>query len=84
MMYMKDLGMIVGGLVVFLIGLILSGVVIDTAAATGANVNLGSFSGGSAINNLLPTIFLLGIMVVGLGSMGMGGYNAVKRAKGGG
>ena len=42
---------IVGGVITLVIGLVLSGVITDTAAKRGGNTMIGSFSGAAAIND---------------------------------
>ena len=79
---MQNIQLVIGGLVVFLIGLIVAGVVIDTAATTGANTNLTSFAGAGSINDLLVTIFYIGLLITGLGAMGVGMYRTVRETRG--
>jgi len=64
---------LLGGLLVFVMGLILSGIVIDTAASTGSNANTPSFTGVKSINDLSPLVFNFGLILLGLGLMLGGG-----------
>jgi hypothetical protein len=63
-------------MVVFLIGLIVAGVVNSIAATAGVSGNINSFSGAKSLNDLLPTIFYIGLLVIGLGAMGIGAAQA--------
>ena len=75
----QNIGLIIGGMMSFIIGLIVAGVVNSIAATQGAATNIGSFSGAQNLNDLLPTIFYIGRLVVGLGSMGIGGLGLAGR-----
>ncbi len=70
--------MVVGGMVVFIVGLIVAGVVNSIAATQGGVANINSFSGAKNLNDLLPTIFYIGLLIIGLGSMGIGAMRAVR------
>lgn len=74
-----SIGLIVGGMLSFVAGLIIAGVVNATAATTGVAANIGSFTGAKSINDLLPTLFYIGLIVIGLGAMGLGAYRAAVR-----
>ena len=71
--------LIVGGLVVFIIGLALAPTVITQAVTAGTTTGIGSFGGVQGIIDLLPLIFTIGLLVVGLGAMIGGGVRAVRR-----
>ena len=77
----SDIGLIIGGMVSFIIGLIVAGVVNSIAATQGVAPNIGSFSGAQSINDLIPTIFYIGLLVLGLGAMGIGGARVVRKAR---
>ncbi len=68
--------LVVGGMVVFIVGLIVAGVVNSIAATQGVAANINSFSGAKNLNDLLPTIFYIGLLVAGLGAMGIGAAQA--------
>ena len=68
--------LVVGGMVVFIVGLIVAGVVNSIAATQGVAANINSFSGAKNLNDLLPTIFYIGLLVAGLGAMGIGAVQA--------
>jgi len=70
--------MIVGGLVVFIIGLALAPTVISQAVTAGTTTGIGSFGGVQGVVDLLPLIFVIGLLVIGLGAMIGGGYKAAK------
>ena len=71
--------LVVGGLVVFIIGLALAPTVISQTVTAGTTTGIGSFGGVQGIIDLLPLIFTIGLLVVGLGSMIGGGVRAVRR-----
>jgi hypothetical protein len=77
-----NIQLVVGGMIVFIVGLIVAGVVNTIAATQGTAANIGSFSGAQNLNDLLPTIFYIGLLIIGLGSMGIGAARAVKSARG--
>ena len=52
------------------------------AATTGASATIGSFAGVRSFNDLLPLIFYIGLLVIGLGLMLGGGYTAYKKSRG--
>lgn len=60
---------IVSGLIAFLVGLALLPRVIDSAVGAGTSTGIGSFGGVEGVNDLLPLIFVIGILVIGLGAM---------------
>ena len=70
--------LIVGGLVVFIIGLALTPTVISQAVTAGTTTGIGSFGGVQGIIDLLPLIFTIGLLVVGLGAMITGGVSSVR------
>ncbi len=73
--------LVVSGMVVFIVGLIVAGVVNSIAATQGAAANIGSFSGAKNLNDLLPTIFYIGLLIIGLGAMGIGAVRAVRGSR---
>ena len=79
----SNIALIVGGLVVFIVGLSLAPTVISQAMTAGTTTGIGSFGGVQGIIDLLPLIFTIGLLVVGLGSMIGGGVKAVQGVKSG-
>jgi hypothetical protein len=75
----RNIGLVIGGMVVFIVGLIIAGVVNSIASTSGNEVVINSFSGAKNINDLLPTIFYIGLLVLGLGAMGIGAAGAAGR-----
>ena len=69
---MAKIGSIIGGVITIVIGLVLSNVVIETAATSGGNAAIGSFAGAASINNLIPLIYFTVIVMVGVGMIGLG------------
>lgn len=70
---------IVLGLITIVIGLILSSIVNSQAATTGSAANIGSFSGAQAMNDLVPLLFYVAIVGIGVGLMGVGFAGAAGR-----
>lgn len=68
----KNLTLIIGGVLVFVIVLIVSGIINTTAATSGSAANIGSFTGVRSFNDLFPLLFLVAGMIVSLGAMGLG------------
>ena len=63
---------IVKALVVALVGLILAAPVISTAETAGSATGIGSFVGTKALNDLIPTLYYLGLMASVLTVSGIG------------
>ena len=68
----KQLGALIFGLIVFVVGGALSTTVGDSFATAGADAQMGSFSNARSLNDLMPLIWYVGLMILGLGSMGLG------------
>lgn len=62
---------VIAGFIVFIIGMSLSGTVAATASST--NSSLASYTTAQTMNNLLPLIYEIGLVVVGTGLMIFGG-----------
>lgn len=71
--------LVVGGMVSFIVGLIVAGVVNSIASTQGSDATINSFSGAKNLNDLLPTIFYIGLLVIGLAAMGIGGAGLAGR-----
>ncbi len=65
------------GMVTVVIGLILSTIVNSQAAASGVAANIGSFSGAQSMNDLVPLVFIVAIVMIGVALMGIGAAGAV-------
>lgn len=74
--------LIIGGMVVFMVGLAIAPSIIAQAVTATVTPGIGSFAGTDAILDLLPMIFVIGLLVLGLGAMIGGGLSAYKAAKG--
>tara|TARA_B100000929_G_scaffold192756_1_gene152743 strand:+ start:690 stop:971 length:282 start_codon:yes stop_codon:yes gene_type:complete len=61
---------VVAGVLTIVIGLVLAKTVIATAAAPGAGI--GSFSGASSLNDLVPLVYYAVVVMIGVGMMGLG------------
>jgi hypothetical protein len=64
---------LLGGVLVLVFGLILASLVNSQAAATGSAANIGSFSGAQSLNDLIPLVFMMVILIAGVGLIGLGG-----------
>jgi hypothetical protein len=71
--------LVIGGMMIMVIGLIVAGVVNSIAATQGVAANINSFSGAKNLNDLLPTIFYIGLITIGLAAMGIGAAGAAGR-----
>lgn len=77
-MMQRNILLLVGGLVVFIIGLALTPTIISQTVTAGTTTGIGSFGGVQGIIDLLPLIFTIGLLVIGLGSMIGGGVGAIR------
>lgn len=78
-----QIGMIVTGLIVIVIGLSLAPTILSTAATTGANTQINSFSGSKALNDLVPLIYFVVIVATAVGFIGFGAAGIYRKSKGG-
>ena len=69
----------VGGMVAVVVGLIFLQTVLDSAETAGGAVNIGSFSGVRNINDTVPLIFVVGVLVLGIGLLISGGLSAKRQ-----
>lgn len=72
-------GAIILGVIWLVIGLVLSGPILDQAATSGASTNIGSFSGAQAFNDLVPLIYYAVLVVGAVGLIGSGGLGVMGR-----
>ena len=70
---------IIAGLVVMILFGTLSGTVLSTFATAGAESKIGSFGSTRDVNDLIPLIWYIGGMVIGVGLMIMGGLGVAGR-----
>lgn len=80
----KQLGGLIMGMLLIVIGLVLSTTVLDQAATSGVDARIGSFSGAQSINDLAPLIWYVAIVMIGVGLVGvsgagLAGFGPVKR-----
>ena len=66
----SNIAAIIGGVLTLVIGLVLANTVVSQAASVPASI--GSFSGASALNDLVPLVYYAVIVLLGVGMMGMG------------
>ena len=78
------MGAIIGGLIGSLVGFVLvsvfAPVVLDNFATSGANANIGSFSGAGSFNDMFPLFFFIVGLVLILGGIGIAGLGAKRKA----
>lgn len=79
-----NLVLMVGGLVTFIILSVFAPIVLDNFATSGANTNIGSFSGAKSFNDLFPMLFYIGGMFISFGAMGVGAVQTVRGRLGSG
>ncbi len=63
---------IILGVVVLVIGLVLTTVVSDQTSTIGASTSLGSFAGASALLDLVPLVYVAAIVLLAAGLMAGG------------
>ncbi len=63
---------IILGVVVLVIGLVLTTVVSDQTSTIGASVSLASFAGASALLDLVPLVYVAAIVLIAAGLMAGG------------
>ena len=73
------IGLMVAGLVIIVIGLSLSGTILGAAETSGSAGNIGSFSGAKAMNDLIPLLYYVVIVTLGVGLIAAGGYGSYKK-----
>jgi hypothetical protein len=64
---------LLGGVLIIVFGLILAGLVNSQAATSGSAANIGSFAGAQSLNDLIPLVFMMVILIAGVGLIGLGG-----------
>ncbi len=70
---------LIGSVLIVVLGLAFSGTVLSFAASSGADTNIGSFSGVQNLNDLQPLIYYMVLTISALASLG-GGVIAGRRA----
>ena len=70
-----------GGVLFLVFGLILASTIISQAVTAGTTTGIGSFSGTTALNNLVPFIYYTVVIVGGLGAIGAGGYGVYQNIR---
>jgi len=67
----RIIGALVGGVLVLVIGLVLEATIITNATTAGGHANIGSFSGAQDINDLIPLVYNVVVLSVGIGLIGL-------------
>ena len=73
----RQLGALIIGMLMIVIGLVLAIPVIAQATTAGANANIGSFSGAQSVNDLIPLLWFVVVVMVGVGLVGLAGAGFV-------
>lgn len=78
-MYQQRIGALILGVVLILIGLIVAGILDQQAATAGGAAQIGSFAGAKPMNDLLPMLIrvvlvMIGVAMISIGGAGMMGY----------
>ena len=68
-----SIGSLIGGLILIVIGLVLSTIINAQAATNGSAANIGSFTGAQSFNDLVPMLFIVVIVMIAVGMIGVGG-----------
>lgn len=77
--YQQRIGALILGVVLILIGLIVAGILDAQAAASGGASQIQSFAGAKPMNDLLPMLIrvvlvMIGVAMISIGGAGMMGY----------
>jgi len=86
-----DARQIILGVIVLIVGLVLTTVVSDQTSTIGASVSIASFAGASALLDLVPLVYVASVVLLaaqlmtsGAGFGGLGGVVSRIRKKNGG
>ena len=63
---------IIMGVITIVVGLVMSDVVLSQAATSGADANIGSFTGARSFNDLVPVIYFAALVIISVGLIGLG------------
>lgn len=63
---------IILGVVVLMIGMIVAGILDQQAVTSGGSGNIQSFAGAKPLNDLIPTLIRVVLVMVGVGMIGIG------------
>jgi len=66
----KQIGVLIGGLIMMVVGYALSRVLLGQAATAGSDTNAPSFAGFQGISDLGPVVFISAIILAGVGMIG--------------
>lgn len=80
----RQIASVIGGVITIVIGLVLFSTVISTAATSGSNTRIGSFTGTQDVNDLVPLVYVsvivvLAVAMIGAGVGGAAGYGPLRR-----
>lgn len=75
----KNLGLLVGGLLFMVLALAFAPTILSFAATSGGDGNIGSFSGVKNMNDLVPLMYYMSVVIGGLTAMGVGGAGIAGR-----
>ena len=72
-MYQQRIAAVILGVVLILIGLIVAGILDSQAATSGSAAQIQSFAGAKPMNDLLPMLIRVVLVMIGVGMIGIGG-----------
>ena len=75
---------IIGGVLVLVVGLVLSGTILSRAASSGSDASIGSFAGAQALNDLVPLMYYAVLVLFSVGLLSVGGAGLANRGPLGG
>ena len=75
---------VLGGVLFMVIGLILSGTIIEATVSSGTNTGIGSFTGAKSLNDLFPLVYYAillsgSIGLLSVGDLGLAGRGPLGR-----
>lgn len=80
----RNITQIILGVIILIVGLVLTTVVSDQTATIGSSTSLGSFAGASALLDLVPLVYVAAVVLIAAHLMamgsGLGGLGGVARS----
>ncbi len=80
----RNITQIILGVIVLVVGLVLTTVISDQTSTIGSSASLGSFAGASALLDLVPLVYVAAVVLIAAQLMttgaGMGGLGGVARS----
>ena len=67
---------LVFGVIIIVVGLVLESTILTQAESAGQDASIGSFSGAQDVNDLIPLVYNVVILTIGVGLIGLGATGA--------